>query len=157
MNIFILDLNITKCAQYHVDKHVVKMITESAQLLSTAVRSTGIDAGYKSTHFNHPCAKWVRESIDNYFWLWDLMCELHKEWQYRYDHKPEKFHGAYTKVHMLPRPDLPDIGLTPFALAMPDEYKTDDAVASYRSYYMNEKKHLASWKKRGQPDWWKEL
>ena len=50
-------------------------------------------------------------------------------------------------------PDLPEIGLTPFALAMPDQYKSNDPMLSYRNYYIHEKKHIASWKNREVPDW----
>ena len=63
MNIFILDKNIKKCASYHCDKHVAKMILESAQMLSTAVRLAGDDIGYKVTHQNHPCMVWTRNSL----------------------------------------------------------------------------------------------
>lgn len=156
MNIFVLDRIPAKCAKYHFDKHVVKMITEHAQMLSTAVRSTGIDAGYKETHVNHPCTKWTRESIDNYFWLLRLTSALHEEWQYRYNHPETKIHKAYQVVLELPKPKLPEKGLTPFALAMPNEYKTDDPVQSYRNYYMSpDKAHIVSWKKREKPEWFK--
>lgn len=155
MNIFVLDENTDICAEYHNDKHVVKMILESAQMLSTAVRSTGVDAGYKSTHLNHPCNIWVRESIWNWWWLFDLAYSLHNEWQYRFDHPEHKKHKSFEVILSLPEPKLPDLGLTPFAQAMPDEYKSDDAVEAYRNYYMNEKDHLAGWKKRNKPEWYK--
>lgn len=153
MNIFVLDYDIQKCAQYHVDKHVVKMILESAQMLSTAVRSTGIDAGYKATHVNHPCNVWLRESIFNYTWLFELLLELHKEWKYRYNHPPTKLHKSFEVVQSLPVPDLPKVDMTPFKLCMPDEFKTNDVVESYRAYYLKDKAHLLSWKKRGKPEW----
>lgn len=144
------------CAYYHCDKHVVKMITEHSQMLSTAVRSTGIDAGYKETHINHPCTKWVRESIDNWIWLWKLNDYLHDEWRYRYGHPKNKNHKAWEVMKALPFPaDLPNIGLTPFVQAMPDEYKNEDAVVAYRNYYKNEKKGFATWKNRAEPFWMK--
>ena len=87
MNIFVLDQDINKCAQYHVDRHVVKMITESAQMLSTAARLVGIDAGYKITHQNHPCTKWSRNSLSNWLWLKDLAKSLNEEWKFRYNQK----------------------------------------------------------------------
>lgn len=153
MNIFILDYDISKCAQYHCDKHVVKMILEYTQLLSTANRLSGLDEGYKATHINHPCAKWVRESLANWFWLAGLLCELHQEWKFRYNHT-NKEHKAYTIAKSLYVPDLPLIDRTEFALAMPDEYKTEDAVESYRTYYRNDKRHIATWKNRDKPEWW---
>ena len=153
MNIFILDYNIEKCAQYHCDKHVVKMILESAQLLSSAVRMSGIDAGYKLTHKNHPCAIWTRESLSNFIWLHNLFTALHSEWKYRYNHSESKKHKSFDIVYSLPYPNIEDKGLTPFALAMPDKYKDKDAVTAYRNYYKGEKQHIFSWKNRDKPYW----
>ena len=83
MNIFVLDKDIKKCAQYHCDRHVIKMILESSQMLSTACRMNGVHDGYKATHISHPCSIWVRESLDNWFWLRDLVTELNEEYKYR--------------------------------------------------------------------------
>ena len=154
MNVFILDTDLELCAQYHNDKHVVKMILEHAQMLSTACRGAGLDEGYKETHVNHPCNKWLRESLANWLWLRDLTYELHKEWRYRFNHPESKFHKSFDVVRNLSIPALPDVPMTPFAQCMPDEYKSDDAVESYRTYYMIDKAHLAGWKKRGEPEWW---
>jgi hypothetical protein len=152
MNIFVLDHDIDTCAKYHVDKHVVKMILESAQLLSTAVRLSGIDVGYKATHSNHPCSIWTRQSLSNWIWLKDLTDKLNTEYMYRYGKtNAHKSHGV---AMSLPNPNIPDIGLTPFALAMPDEFKNNDPVKSYRDYYINCKKHIAVWSKRPIPEWW---
>ena len=153
MNIFVLDDDIEICAQYHVDKHVVKMILESAQLLSSAVRLSGIDAGYRLTHQNHPCSIWVRESLSNWIWLRDLSNALNAEYRYRYD--KDINHKSYDVIETLPEPNIEDLGLTPFRLAMPDDYKTDSAVESYRIYYMNDKRDIATWKNREIPHWWK--
>ena len=153
MNIFVLDLNLRTCAQYHNDRHVVKMITEYAQMLSTAVRYTGVDAGYKATHQNHPCNIWVRESLYNWNWLKSLAGELHEEWRYRYSHSAEKIHKAYQVILSLPEPVLPCIGITPFAQAMPDQYRNENPVDAYRAYYQGEKQHIANWKNRETPDW----
>jgi phage-related protein len=78
MNIFILDKDPKKIAMYHNDKHVVKMIVETAQLLCTAhhVSGTNGDIPYRKTHQNHPCSIWARESIENYNWLLTLLKEL---------------------------------------------------------------------------------
>ena len=153
MNIFVLDRDLKKCAQYHCDKHVVKMIMEHAQMLSTACRATGLDEGYKSTHENHPCNRWLRESVMNWLWLRDLTFELHEEWQYRYDHSKSKLHKSFEVVDSLSVPNLPDVPMTSFAQAMPEEYKSDDAVEAYRTYYVFGKTHLAEWTKRGRPNW----
>lgn len=151
MNIFYLADNPEENAAYHVDKHVVKMITEYAQLLSTAVRISGLDAGYKITHKNHPSAIWVRESIQNWFWLAQLAYYLNKEYRYRYDKTVN--HKSFDIIESLPTPVLPNIGLTKFRLAMPDDVKQEDPIESYRNYYINYKQHIASWKKREIPSW----
>jgi hypothetical protein len=150
MNIFILDTDLAKCAQYHVDKHVVKMILEYAQLLSTTVRLSGIDAGYKATHVNHPCTKWCKSSLSNWRYLRELAQEVQNEYYFRY----KKVHKSWELILTLPEPNIEDIGLTKFALAMPDQYKVNDAVQSYRNYYKADKRHLAAWKNRTIPDWW---
>lgn len=151
MNIFILDTDIKKCAQAHVDKHVVKMILESAQMLCAAKLLNGEEAPYKLTHKNHPCTKWVRESRANWLWLKHLMHALNEEYKYRFEH--EKDHLSWTKLKDLEPPNIEDIGLTKFAQAMPEECKAEDAVEAYRSYYREHKNHIASWKKRNKPEW----
>ena len=84
MNIFYLDEDPVLAAQMHCDKHVVKMILESAQLLSTAhLLIDGDELAderglYKATHKNHPSSKWVRDSSENYEWLWNLFDQLLK-------------------------------------------------------------------------------
>ena len=151
MNIFVLDEKVEKCAEYHCDKHVIKMILESAQMLSATVRLNGHDMGYKLTHKNHPCTIWARESLSNYNWLVRLTRLLNYEYRYRYD--KDVNHKSYDLVKTLPIPDLPDIGLTPFAQAMPDQYKNKNAVKAYRDYYINEKSSFLTWTKRKKPKW----
>ncbi len=151
MNIFILDKEVEKCAEYHCDKHVIKMILESAQMLSAVVRLNGHDIGYKLTHKNHPCTIWARESLSNYNWLVRLTRLLNYEYRYRYD--KDVNHKSYDLVKTLPIPDLPDIGLTPFAQAMPEQYKNKNAVKAYRDYYINEKSSFLTWTKRKKPKW----
>ena len=150
MNIFILDKDPKICAQYHNDKHVVKMILETAQLLCTAHWETGTEAPYKSTHKNHPCAVWVRECVENYNWLCDLGVELCIEYTYRYS----KRHKSQDIIEWC-KNNIPNIknigGLTDFKLAMPNDCKIGDAVTSYREYYINEKKHFSKWKNREVP------
>lgn len=157
MNIFILDDNPLISAVQHVDKHVVKMILEHAQLMCTAHHlhpDTDIryKIPYKATHVNHPCAKWVRESKENYQYLYNMTFELNKEYRYRWGRSVN--HKSWDAVVDLPYPDIPSIGLTPFALAMPDKYKIgNNPVLSYRSYYNNEKRDLFKWSNRPRPDW----
>ena len=154
MNIFVLDQNIRKCAEYHCDKHVIKMILESAQMLSSVVRIQGHDIGYKLTHKNHPCTIWARESLSNYLWLLQLTDSLNSEYRYRYN--KEVNHKSYDMVKTLPIPNLPVIGLTPFAQAMPDQYKNRNTVKAYRSYYLNEKSNILQWTKRETPFFYQE-
>ncbi len=160
MNLFILSLNFNECAMFMIDKHIAKMILEAVQMLCTAKRVLEPDADhtglYKLAHKNHPVTIWIRTSLENYMWTLDMVDAMHKEWQYRYDH--EKEHKSYTLAKILrenPPSNFPESGLTPFALAMPDEHKTDDPVESYRSYYRT-KASFATWKKREMPEWFTE-
>ncbi len=153
MNIFVLDLNPQKCAEYHVNSHSIKMILETAQLLCGVHHMTGSDAPYKLSHKNHPCSIWARQCIENYVWLCDLGMELCKEYTFRYGKK----HKSQEIIEwcMINQPNLPVNGdITPFALAMPDECKIGDAVESYRNYYMTSKRNLAVWKNRDIPYWY---
>jgi hypothetical protein len=159
MNIFVLSKNTKKCAIYHTDKHVIKLIIESAQLLCSAhIVLDGVmfieDVElYKLTHINHPCTIWVRSSRHNYEWLYDLFYELCEEYTYRYG----KVHLCDTKLKeilaFVPK-NIPNIPMTDFVLAIPDECKIDnDPVESYRNYYKTYKTHLFSWSKREVPKW----
>lgn len=151
MNIFVLDSNPILAAMYQVDKHVVKMPLETAQLLCTAHHGYN-QVPYTVTHYNHPCAKWVRESLSNYMWLVKHGFALGNEYKYRYG----KEHKSIEVIRNLPMPKhLEDKGPSSFPLAMPDECKTSDPVESYRNYYMQHKRTLATWRFRNQPEWWK--
>lgn len=180
MNIFALDLEPKTCAEMHVDKHVVKMILEYSQLLSTAHRVldgheyvddssgrrikrwklTNSFAGdqllYKATHTNHPSAIWARESKANYQWLAYLLVELCKEYTHRYGkvHKCEEIGLVKWLVNCIPE-NIPTNPFTQPTPAMPDQYKVkDNSVQSYRNYYVGDKQRMASWKKRQVPAWW---
>lgn len=153
MNIFFLHLIPSICALYHVDKHVVKMILESTQLLCSAHLMTESEyvPPYKLTHKNHPCSIWVRKSLQNYLWLIELSKELCKEYTYRYG----KTHKCQSIIEDLEvnLPPLPELGFTSPAQAMPDMYKDIDPVEAYRTYYYFEKYELLTWKGRDEPDW----
>jgi hypothetical protein len=154
MNIFILDLDIKKCARDHVNRHVTKMCVEYAQLLCSAHWCTDsvMDIPYKLSHKNHPCSVWVRECIENYNWLSELGIELCKEYTNRYG----KRHKSQDVIEWCVNhpPKIQSNGtLTKFALAMPDEYKVDDAVESYRNYYRQGKKDILFWKNNYRPEW----
>lgn len=151
MNIFYLDKNTTKCAQYHNDKHVVKMILETAQLLCSAHWVTGGNAPYKLSHKNHPSSIWTREDLNNYLWLCDLGIKLCWEYNHRYG----KTHKTYDVLLWCSEnhPDIPDNCFTPPPLAMPEEYKEKCHVQSYRNYYMGDKRGFCNWKDRQIPEW----
>ena len=155
MNIFYLDNDPKRCAQQTCDKHVVKMIVESAQLLSTAhhVLDGDVDGLYKPTHKNHPSAIWCRTTDSNYVWLWCLLVSLCKEYTYRYNkiHKCQR-DGLVSRLMTLPT-IIPNGDFTPPTPAMPDHYKTDDALQSYHNYYNGSKASFAKWTGRSVPSW----
>ena len=161
MNIFYLDPNPKRAAQMMCDKHVVKMILESAQMLSTAHReldgSNLNDKMYKVAHKNHPSTKWARENSAQYMWLYDHFVALCEEYTHRYG----KTHMTDSKLREILRqpPRMIDQNkqFNQPPQCMPDEYKIEnDSVQAYQNYYINEKKDFATWKDcRGEPDWWK--
>ena len=178
MNIFYLHNDPKKCAELHADKHVVKMILEYAQLLSTAHRvldgticdtftnsgrrkkayiiaDSRNDVMYKSTHINHPSAIWVRQSVMNYKWLHSLLDALCKEYTFRYGkiHKVER-EGLLDRLQITPTNINSYAEFTEPTPAMPDVFKVSgNSVRSYINYYLGAKQHLASWKKRQTPEW----
>lgn len=144
MNIFFLSLNPKEAARLHCDKHVVKMIIETAQLLYSShwiLNPEGLhENAYKLAHKNHPCAIWVRNSISNYMWLASLGWWLCKEYQYRYGE--QKVHKTEAHIVWLLNNPPKDICFGEFtnpSLAMPDEYKRQDPIESYRLYYIESK------------------
>lgn len=145
MNIFVLDEDPELAASYLNDKHVVKMALESAQLLSSVHRIyDNNELVYKNTHINHPCSVWVRKSKSNYNWLYNHFKAICTEYTERY-HKIHKSYLILNEYLMYPPNGMLDIGLTEFAQAMPDIYKTDNAVIAYRSYYVGEKLKFSKW------------
>jgi len=186
MNLFILSLDPAKTAEYMMDKHIAKIILEAVQMLCTTQRllvgSECDPCVYKIAHKNHPVTIWCRASQANYIWTLDLIDAMHAEWKYRYGHPAHKEHKSYGVARYL-RQNTPPAAMfehvktsgimTPFALAMPDEFKVRsidperstgtshghdiyDAIASYRSYYLSEpKRRIAKWaKQREMPLWY---
>ncbi len=160
MNIFVLDTCPKLAAIYQPDKMLVKMVLETAQLLSTTHRFLDGDEGneelYKSTYVNHPCSKWARESVGNYLWLSQHFRNLGNEYKYRF----KKEHKSFLKLKKQlvvewPR-NIPICERTPFAQVMPEQYRDpSDVVKAYRNYVIAEKSY-AKWKnEREKPDWWK--
>jgi len=157
MNIFILDADQKRSAKFHVKSHITKMPLETAQILSTAVRKhfehIPPSKLYKKTHENHPCCVWASKTRSNFIWLVEFGYYLFKEFEYRRGKQHKSFKiidAAWNCKHLIPEGDR-----TPFALAMPDKYKSiGDPVKSYRTYYKEEKSHLANWECRVKPHWW---
>lgn len=158
MNIFYLDPDVELCAQYHCNKHVNKMILESAQMIFTAAHIMEIpDPLYKKTHTNHPSSKWVRESRNNLKWLIRLMKSLNDVSKQRSGRQHD--HLSYIKVvnyeHLNKLIDsLPDVPFTPPPQCMPVIYHDDCTVTAYRKYYVNDKKEIAKWPSDSIPFWW---
>lgn len=180
MNLFILDENPTVAAQLQCDKHVVKMIVESGQMLSTVHRLldgnitirpsksgkrqvkywelTGDRENklYKAVHMNHPCTVWTRESIENYAWHYDHFVALCDEYKYRYG-KVHKTDYELRDLLRNPPNNIPKVARTPFKLAMkanPECMFPEDPVKSYRMYYQTKQDRFAmNWSKRSIPEW----
>lgn len=114
------------------------------------------DVLYKSCYVNHPCNQWLRESYHNFTWLYIHATEQLREYSTRFD----KDHGCAEQLRYIAKiywsshfPELfrPNMNLTPFALAMPDEYKCSDPVSSYRKFYFYDKhvnRRIVYWNKR---------
>ena len=150
MNIFYLDKDPVKAAKMQYNKHVIKMILESAQMLCTAhhVLDNRIrlldDIPYKITHVNHPSTIWCRQSIPNYMWLYNHMIALGKEYTKRYG----KNHLTITKckepLSVSPEGIDTYVSFTQPPQCMPDEYKDKCSIKAYWNYYIGEKHSVAN-------------
>lgn len=186
MNIFLLsdstdyDEHIVLQAHYHCDRHVVKMIAESTQMLVTAIPAHG-DLAWELTnyglfmdpckrlatgHANHPCVRWAKDLVRNTYYLARLALELCHEHQARYPLSPRHAYfdwleslvdamDARAEAHEI-KYVLPEF--FPVAISDRPELRStatphQDAVTHYRSYYFRTKRHFATWKRRGVPAW----
>ena len=185
MNIFILHEDPIEAAIMHCERHILKMIIEHTQMLATTYYHTidihrkkeiaenqekvkklfkgfprkdedGNDKPYAITHVNHPCTVWTRESLTNFNWLLDCTKYMCEEFTYRYGGK----HSVEFIIDWMYEnpPNLKDIGLTEFAQAMPDVYKSDSATEAYRKYYAFKTTYMkVHWKLEDRiPNWWNE-
>jgi hypothetical protein len=175
MNIFYLHEETKECAKQHLDKHVVKMILEYAQLLSTAHRlldgyeyegksisgrkamrwkldDAREDNLYMASHMKHPSGMWCRETSRNYMWLYNLWRDLMKEYTFRYG----KHHVAERLIPFLDNlPKNIKFGeLTPMPQCMPEQYKVSDSIQAYKNYYIGDKQRFAVWTNRPIPEWY---
>lgn len=152
MNIFFLDRDPAVAARMHTDKHVVKMVLETAQILSTAHAAHGstLPGLYKPTHAAHPCVRWVGASRAHYAWAARLGLALTAEYTYRY----EKRHACTDLLERLAVNFPSNMPRAPWVdppQCMPEEYQDSDAVSGYRRYYAGAKMASATWKKRSIP------
>ena len=180
MNIFYLSQNPERAARWHCDKHVVKMILETTQLLYTAhwvlailnggpkaapdfrtaptMASDPAHHGYRSIHNpKHPSAIWVRESLEHYKWLCELGMALCEEFQHRFG--SHKAHSCEEHIYWLyanPPPSLISRGWSQPPQAMPEEYRDPSSIIAYRKYYRydkGEKRGMMKYSKRESPVW----
>lgn len=160
MNIFVTDASAKICALSHCDRHLVKMIVETAQMLATAhwILDNKI-VEYKPTHWGHPCSVWIRESSENYQWSVNLLSELCSEYTVRYK-KRHKTEGVLPALSKAPG-NIPIGPATNWAQAMPEEFMSRDSIESYRDYLVwkykewmsREKVIKVCWTSRGVPSW----
>ena len=181
MNIFALSKDPIESAKQMLNKHVVKMPTETCQMLHTnALFNEFVDKyGYeptlkrlkqfheetdsilmKPTMLNHPSTIWARKTIHNTMWLFEHGLALCSEYTYRYG----RTHGTHARTLETPIDYDGDSKLaTPVDIAMADEYRIDNryekhcweyVIDSYRHYYLEGKWRFAEWPENRMPDWW---
>ena len=180
MNIFYLDSDPVKSAELHCDKHVVKMIIEYAQLMSTAHRVLDgemyvdktannrrikrwcladkhmEEVVYKASHINHPSNIWIRSSDSHYQFVYDMFVALCNEYTHRYG----KTHLTEEKLKDILQHLPNNIASADFVdppQAMPDDVKTHDAIDAYQNYYRVYKKDFAKWTARETPGFMKNI
>ena len=160
MNIFVLHEDPAIAAQMQHDKHVIKMILETAQMLSAVARRRGFwsEKYYRASHENHPCTVWAGDSMGNANWLLEHGWALADEYTCRFGkkHASESILDQFFLDYI--NAEWPEAAATTeFAQAMPDEYRVPgDAVAAYRNYYLGEKIHQSRWTRRPVPAIFKE-
>lgn len=148
MNIFYLHQDPNVAPTFLYNKHAVKMVLETAQILCTAhqvlAEETGVDTKYipyRKAYYNHPSCVWARQSKQNYDWLFNYFRSICLEYFNRYD----KIHTSWVKCrHLDFAPQgIADTGFTQPPQCMPDEYKEDCSIQAYWNYYIQGKKHIA--------------
>jgi len=159
MNIFILDNSPVLSAQYMCDKHIVKMILETRELLRMAMYPKAEFVPNELKRYkNHPCAKWARKSRANFQWLWNHGKALCAEYTYRYG-KTHKYDNFFTGQYLesWASRDFEEEELIPFVQCMLPEYFDPDPIVAYRNYYMGAKTHLLKYTRRTPPEWMQAL
>jgi len=155
MNIFVLDEDPHQAAIDQCNKHVVKMIVESTQMLCTALllAHPTVQQPYRATHVNHPCNRWVCATPANAAWLFAHARSLSNEYTRRYGRRHKTADVLDVIGPQLVPADWRDH--SPFVMAMPLEWQCHDIVTSYRAFYIAEKSRFARWAPRATPPaWW---
>lgn len=183
MNIFVLDRDPIKAAEYHCDRHCCKMIIEHTQMLAAAYyhtigisrkkeisekqqlvdslfegfprkRPDGSDHPYGISHYNHPCTIWTRESIENWNWLHECTVELCNQFKLRWSGKEHSI-KAILDWMLIKKPNLQSKGLTKFATAMNESFISQCPIESYRKYYEYKDSVMdVRWKNGNIPFWY---
>lgn len=183
MNIFALSRSPQNAAQQMLDKHVIKMPTETCQMLHTNALyfdyiehygETPSLAQLKAFHkdinsnlmkpamLNHPSTIWARQNPNNTRWLYSHGCALCDEYTHRYNKK----HGSQSRILDIAYTidfQADPWWATPITIAMDDKYrldynndidKWDFVIKSYRHYYLEGKWKFAEWRQNRMPEWW---
>ena len=155
MNIFYIHADPIIAAQQLADDHIRKMQIESAQMCCTAHWETGNEAPYKRAHKNHPSTIWTRQSIQHYNWLVEHGLEICREFELRYG----KLHATQKVLEWCKdnKPNIPDNGFVAPPKCMPEEFRVEDTIESYKNFYINDKVKVKQldWKKipSRKPNW----
>jgi len=168
MNLFILDENPIKAAQYNCDLHCNKIVLEAAQMLANCFEpdvllhapTTKAGTVRKHSYYNHPVSIWMRKTLSNLFW----------SIEHAYGLEEERLHRGYNPHHSITfirwcadnfdKSVVPDGMLTEFAVAISadkncrkvDGFEYMNVVNKYRQYYIHDKP-FAEWSNRNTPDW----
>ena len=107
--------------------------------------------GIDSPSFNSGICKVLRNDTD--IKTVQYVCPQFWAWRYGRVHKSLKVHRWLQRNSPIVTESK---GLTPFAVCMPEKYKiSEDPVACYRKYYLEDKVRFAKWAHSQEPDWWK--
>lgn len=155
MNIFILDEDFEKNAQYYCDQHLVKMILESAQLLCSVVILNGGVAPYKLTHKNHPCTKWLLENGKHWDFLISLVTALNDEYKRRFNHQNN--HKSFDVILSLTKPKYHHNSPIKKYISVTDQVEKlslKKNISAYRKYYKQKSTEFSMrWSNSTKPYW----
>src|ERR1700744_5095204 len=155
MNIFAVDSDPVLCAQALDDKRLLKMILETAQILSSALSNLGYWKSnlYRPTHVNHPCVQWAGASRRNFDWLVLYGIALGQEYKHRFG----RFHRSVSVVmnasERFKDCPLDALSMTPFPNCT--GWKGRSVQDAYRAYLSVDKwTETSRWTKRSKPEWY---